>query len=410
MHLAVLLATFAASIAGGPGYQERTKGDKIELANGQTLDGRVLRADDKKVVVRVDGRVRELEKKEVRSLDTMALAVRDLLAHLPAAGQETVDRWAELARYAKQHRLDGEEELLWWKVLLLDPNHQEAHERLGHRKLGKVWQAQNRKEKWLELDDLLHRAEDWNEGFELSTTHYFLRTNLPLDEAIRTLFLLERVYASWYVLWDGKLELNEETLALEWNVHRDERSFERLPGRLSANVHGYRPVQVDASRGLPRKDVIAGALRQVFAGSFVGPKESVTVPQWLLEGLPRYLAEDPYAETGPVVAPKPELPKKALRLHAGARDPFKLDRVLVFTPTDFLMDQDVVLKEAESTSLATFLMEAGDGTLREGLACFLKSVLAFAGTTKDLERCLGVQRPELERQWLEYVRVASKKP
>lgn len=410
MHLAVLLAAFAASLAGGPGREERAKGDAIELASGQVLDGRVLYADDAKVVVRVEGRVRELERKEVRSLDTMAAAVRDLLAHLPAPGQETVDRFAELARFAKQHRLDGEEELLWWKVLLLDPSHAEAHERLGHRKLGKAWQAQNRKEKWLELEDLFRRAEDWNEGFELSTTHYFLRTNLPLEEAIRTLFLLERVYASWYALWDGELELAEETQALEWAVHRDEKSFERLPGRLSASVHGARPVQVDASPGLPRKDVIVGALRQVFAASFAGPKESVTVPQWLLEGLPRYLAEDPYDETGPVAAPKPDVPRRALRLHAGARDPFKLDRVLVLTPTDFLMDQDVVLKESQSATLVTFLMEGGDGSMREGLTCFLKSVLASAGTTKDFERCLGVQRPELERQWIEYVRVASRKP
>jgi hypothetical protein len=93
-------------------FGARSLGDRIELHSGSVLEGRVLWADDERVLVRSEGRNREYERSLVRRIEAQTDALETLLKLPLSPGEGRAAQWVEYARYAQSRQLSGESVVL----------------------------------------------------------------------------------------------------------------------------------------------------------------------------------------------------------------------------------------------------------------------------------------------------------
>ena len=125
-----------------------TLADIIHLADGTTREGKVVRVDEKEVIVEFGQgsvslqmrlpreQVLKIEKKPTSGAALMA----EYVARLNKAMRGTADDWYALAMWCRQQRcLNDKAREALMRTLALDPDHEGAHKALGHVKLNDSW-------------------------------------------------------------------------------------------------------------------------------------------------------------------------------------------------------------------------------------------------------------------------------
>ncbi len=140
MRLAPLLLVWLIPVA--------SLADIIHLADGTTREGKVIRIDDREVIVEFGQgsvslqmrlpreNVVKIERKPTRGAALMA----EYVARLNKAMRGTADDWFALATWCRQQRcLNDKAREALERTLALDPDHEGAHTLLGHVKLNDTW-------------------------------------------------------------------------------------------------------------------------------------------------------------------------------------------------------------------------------------------------------------------------------
>ncbi len=120
-------------------------GDVVTTKDGKSYEGKVVADDAEKVVIETtfDG-TKELPKATVVKVDTTVPPLREQLAFRLGQAKE-VGPLADLAAWAKAKGFKAETELVWRKVLDLDPQNAKARKALGHVRVGGVWMTPEEK-------------------------------------------------------------------------------------------------------------------------------------------------------------------------------------------------------------------------------------------------------------------------
>lgn len=380
-----------------PGGDER---DRVVLASGKELRGRILRVDEDVLVLRRNGRDQVLERREVEAHESVAARLGELLAEARPSRLAKPAQLVELARSAQAVGLE-EAALLWWHLLALEPDNPEAHEALGHKKRGgrHVVPVDGRA---VDLAKRIELARDWGSAWKFRSLHYELAANLPLERTLEVALDLERLYRGFFTLFGAELGLNEVCTPMKVHLHGDRASYPESAGENGRYEPDTDTVLVDASGGLRLGTLVHEATHQLlFVTAFRERGGQGEIPPWVNEGLAEYVATSVVG--APPLVLEPGLPAQHhFRAHAGAGKPHDLGRVLAFSTTDYQASDDPALKYAQSYTFVHFLLHAEDGKHRAGFFAYLRLVYAGRGSTTDLEKCLGTDRRKLERAWSEY--------
>jgi hypothetical protein len=117
----------------------------VTTKDGKSYEGKVLSDDAEKVVIETtfDG-VKELPKATVAKVDTTVPPLREQLAFRLGQAKDAA-ALADLAAWAKAKGFKTDTELVWRKVLELDPQNVKARKALGHVRVGGAWMTPEEK-------------------------------------------------------------------------------------------------------------------------------------------------------------------------------------------------------------------------------------------------------------------------
>ncbi len=396
----LLLGTAAAALLGG----ERPQ-DQVVLKGGRSLSGHVVFEDDSRLILLEGTREREIPADEVERVASVTRSLDTALTRLSALSENDVRGLLDLARYCQAERLPGEAGVLFWSVLAVDAENAEAHEGLGHGKRGKSWQVRAAGRSY-RFEDLAKLRRDWGDAWELWSTHYEVRTNLPLPEAARLALDLERIYHDLYAFLAPELELRDVIRPLRAWVHADESSFPENAG----NRRSYFDVQdealiVNASGGCEPRTLVHEALHQFLWATGAGTSSGkADVPAWVDEGLAEYFAAGFSGPPGRLsIQPGVEAPQH-FKAHALADDPYDLSRVLTLGGDDFQASSNLALKYAQCYTLVHFCLHGEGGRHRAAFMDFLRGCWQGQSSMTHFKRAIGVRERDLEAAWTAYVR------
>lgn len=392
-----LLALFALFPSGARGQ------DVVRLHDGTTLTGRVMYADRERVVLRDERRDRELDAAEVAELDTIRTRVQRLLKRAAAVGPSDPRRNQDLALFARSVGLEGEAAVFHWRTVLADPTNAQAHAALGHVEARDYWRIDHDRRRYRGLADLREATAEWKHAFELSTAHFELRTNLPLEQAVEIAIDLERFYEEFYSLWQEALGLYECTERMQVHAHADSKSFpEGRGGSASYFDPGPNTLFLNASVQY-RREVLSheGSHQLFYNATRLDPAFSADFPAWLDEGIAEYLA----AATVQPPAPFALVPGTTNLDHyasfINADRPLSLSRVLSLQLNDFHNNTKTYLMYAQSFALVHYCLHGEGGTLREPFLAYVRACIDGRSSPTAFKKVLEVDR-YFEERWLEF--------
>lgn len=392
--------------------------DLVTLVDGRELRGRVFsRLDGDEIVLQRGTRRQDVHRRDVASLDTVGDRVGEFFRLLDRLPDNLQHAWF-LVGWARARQLEAMARLLATDLVLRHPEHEAAHEFLGHRRRGTTWLWPDDGE-WRSLADLERAHAEWGHPFVVESEHFLVRTNTTLRGAVDTLLDLERIHQWWRERFAESLHLYElvgEKVVFE--VWRDRESF---PG-LNRLKHPYflhriedtQPPLVrtycDGTSGRPVRltEVAVQALLYRTLADDPGLRTAHRFCGWGEVGLARY-AEFSLAGAPGRLAPVPwSIPadEAALVLADKERRLVELihrsTRQLHFTVTD-----EVATDWATVHLFVTFLLTAEAQSGRaQGFLDYLREAVrgAKGDSSSELDRQLRCKVETLEAPLREWVR------
>ncbi len=201
-----------------PGAAEQPR-DTVVLSGGEELRGRVIRPyGEDSVEMRVAGRTRRIDPKDIVDRST----VNDRLAawlDVRHQGLSVARQW-QLVEHAVAADLPAMARLQAYYVLLLDPNHEAAHELLDHRGSSDNWRWRF-EGKLVRTDRFTELATDSTSPLTLDSEHWRLTCDAGLATTIDSLFELERLYVEFFSEFGPHLDPTEQLDPMEFRVYAD---------------------------------------------------------------------------------------------------------------------------------------------------------------------------------------------
>jgi hypothetical protein len=373
----------ALVIATAPAWAAAVPADVVTLKSGAKVEGRVVFESDEKVVVRSGSRDREIERGDVAEVESVARSLKRALETWDSLHPTDVPGTLELARTCKANGLPGEARVLALHVLAQQPHVAAAHE----------------------IDDLAEGRGDWGKAWTLETTHYDLRTNLPLADACSVALELELLYRAFHGWFGPELGLYEVVEPLGAEVHARKGSYPESNDRLAYFDASARMLFVDASGELPLGMLIHEGMHQLlFAASSDARGDRGAIPAWVDEGLAEYGSWSREGERGRARYSKGAPSSVHFARHRAEDKPYDLSRVLSLSSGDFLASSKVDLKYGQSYTLVHFCMHGENERWQKPFLAFLRGALDGRGSTTDFKKELGFKEREFEKAWHEYAR------
>ena len=300
--------------------------------------------------------------------------------------------------------------------------------------------------RWLPAAEADALRRDWARKWEISTEHFKIYTNVPLNEAISFGRKLEDLHELFFALMADVIGPEQLSLAQRYRVP----GLKPTPPRNAHQVYYFATREEYAQHLAP----IQGAGARVSLGTYVPRKESKSFggisyffndvggqldvtstlyheashqilfesagPDdyarnagnfWVFEGLGTYFetlqAEpDGSLRIGGMVGPRIAQARRRL---IGANEFLPIEHLVALGPAQFKGDRgggDIFLHYAESMALAVFLMQADGGSHREGFLDYVRDAYKgrFRGASgRTLEDRIGLRYPELDRAFLQYL-------
>ncbi|MHC5063221.1 MAG: hypothetical protein ACYTG5_04530 [Planctomycetota bacterium] len=215
--------------------------DEVTLSSGRVIKGRLLNpySEDEFIVMQGGKRVR-LKSKNVSGTNILLDRQREFFLRRATLEADPEEHW-KLSQWAQSVELWGLARLAAHQVLIMDPDHPEAHASLGHRKRGKRW-LWPKDSKWLSLEKLEKDSSAWGRALEIDGEHFRIRSNGGIRRAVLALLDLERLYLYWFDQFGPELDLYHALEPMEVRVWNDEEKF---PGWSSLRLSYFVPKPFD---------------------------------------------------------------------------------------------------------------------------------------------------------------------
>jgi hypothetical protein len=390
-----------------PGDEVEPAPDIVTMKQGRALEGRVVFEDDTHLVLRVKSRDREIPLEKVESVRA---AIRELPLALEAVATlkpKSIGSLITIGEQLEKQNLPLEARLVYWKALLQNPAGDAANLALGHRKRQKSWVIPHGQRRW-RFDRLTEVRKDFGDAWEFDTTHYHLRTNLPLAQALDCALDLERFYVGFYRTFGPELNLREVTERMEVEIHATRNSFPQN-GRSGYYKPDEGRIYIDASNGLRRSTLVHEGTHQLLDFTAIRMKPGKgKIPGWLNEGMAKYMEAAITGKSGELTIVPGEPDERGFAIHGTAKKPYGLKRVLNFQSDDFHASSKVALKYAQAYTLVSFCLHAEKERYREGFFTYLCGAYAGKSSSTHFKKAIGVKERDMEKAWEKYIRTGGR--
>lgn len=391
------LCSFAPSGSGDPEFPE----DSVVMSKGRPLVGRIVKVSDDHLILRQRSKHRVVPLKDIKSHKSVNQELSSLMPDLGVIPNaiETAGM-AKLAKSCEERGLPHMADLVWWSVLRLEPDDEEAHAALGHKRTKKGWKFRMA-ERPTTMAKLPTLQPKWGKAFEFSTTHFDVRSNLEWFETVRAAMMAEQIYVLIYHSLGQEFEMYWPSERMQLHIHGD-GSF---PGgalfKGQVDVEAHRAT-IDAEEGF-RGWFLARHLSELILTEAIREESEPTAnfPMWLKIGMEEYtLAILGFDEDkGEVITFNPDNRHvQNHRTHRSAKKPYGLKRVLNFGDGDFKAE-DNTLQRAQCYTLFDYCLNGEDGELNAGLQVYFSHVKKGKASSTDFKEAFEIRRKKAEQKF-----------
>lgn len=378
-------------------------GDLVTLKDGKRVEGRVVRDTSRELVVRVGTNERRIDVNDVASVSSAARKLAEALTVWERLSPADTRAVRELAAQCKTAGLEREARVFALYGLTLAPLDEALHALAGHEKRGEAWYVRDgaKREAFAKR---FERNLDWGAAWELDTTHFALRCNLPLRDAVACAIELELCYRAFFGWFAEELPLYEPSQAMKANVYASSAEYPELTGRKAYFEPQANVLHVSAQDGLDLGALVHEATHQLLFNTSANTKASLgAVPAWLDEGLAEYMAACREGICSRAAYSKGKPNREHFARHRTADKSFDLSRVLAFDHGDFAASSNAALKYAQSYTLVHFCLHGGGDEQRVRFFDFFRRAYSGKSSMTAFKDAMVVKEKELESAWREYV-------
>lgn len=400
--LAAFVAAWVVAGAAAP-PSEASAPDVVTLKDGKKLEGRVVRDTSREVVVRVGSQERKASAQDVVSVSSAARKLKEALAIWERLSPANTAAVAELARECRAFGLDAEARLFALYGLTIAPTDETLHLFAGHEKRGETWFVRNglRREAFAKR---FERTLDWSEAWVFDTTHFVVRCNLTLRDAVTCAIELELFYRAFLSWFAEDLPLYEPGARMKANVYANNAEYPEGGGRSAYFETGPNVLHVNASAGLELGALIHEATHQLLHNTASNTKASLgAIPAWLDEGLAEYMAACREGVGSRATYSKGKPNREHFALHRGTDKPYDLSRVLTMDHGDFMASSNAALKYSQAYTLVHFCLHGGGDEQRERFVDFFQRAYAGKSSATAFKDAMAIKDKAFESAWREYV-------
>ncbi len=401
--LTLLFLAFCSPTFASDDLRKSIPMDKLEPKKGNPLEGTVMLFDKEQVVIRVRGRDRHFSQEEVRSIKAKVIDIPAALHMHANLREDDITSRLQLAKDFELLGLPLESRLLLWEVLVLDEVNDEAHTALGHRKSGKRWLVPVGK-RWHPLSKAKTLHSQFKDAWQLPTSHFNLRTDLPLAKALEMAWLLEGSYYSFHELIGSEMGLYHVIDPMDICIYTRLSDFpdqQRGPGFFSPAQRAAYTLYDPATNTVQVHEMVHSIM--FFAKEIMGSKP--VIPGWIDEGFAEYLPRA-IDKTGLPLKDRGELlghAKHHFEVQSESKKPYGLKRSLTLSAGDFHADNLQAEKYAASYALTHYLLHGESGALREPFMEFLRGAVDGKATSQSFKKAMEIKKVrDFDEAWAQY--------
>ncbi len=384
-------------------------GDYVELRNGSRLAGRVVYEDETRVMLREGSRLREIDRRDVKSVVSRAANAREALGRWLDLKPKDPHALLDIVRFCERMDLTEDACAFARAALVANPADADAHETLGHERRSDGW-AERVGTRWVPCEELESLRANWKTAWELASSHYRLRTNLDMATAIGAVLDLECFYRSFFDRFGRELTLHEVLAPMDAQVHATRESYPiALVNRIAYYDPSLATVIVDASNGLERGMLIHEATHQILRSTVDRTRGvSSDIPAWLDEGLAEYMRACMTGPSGRLRFDDKLVLEAHFKEQANAKDPYDLARLLTFDTGEFHTESKSDLRYAQAYTLVQFCLHGEGGQHRGHFFDFVRGAYKSQGSPTHFKAAMEIDGDAFENAWTTYVRARAR--
>jgi hypothetical protein len=381
--------------------------DLLVLKGKRAVETRILRVEDQQIVYLQGSRETTVPKTQVESFERSLDLLPEFLRKCQGASGKDAASLCALARWCGEKRLRKLAQVAWLEALCIEPQNEEANKALGHVKGAKGWEWPHEGGLY-SFAELAKRRQDWGEAWELSSLHYDLRTDAPLQRALQLLRDLEWFYHSFFALYGEDLALDDRPERLTVHVYKDHAKVPKPSSTVAAYFDGNARILFTGFEG-GRVDAFPVGLdhestHQVLMHTMRFRATGGSIPCWLHEGMAEYVRTI-LLRGRPGGEPKVDFARRdeSLFKTAAAGREYRLERVLTMDSSDFSASTGQAEKYATSYAWVHFLQWGDAGAQRKKFFEFVKEAYVGKGTSSTFKKIMGADLPKLKKSFESYL-------
>jgi len=405
MRLA-LLCLIAALLPTGPDEVENAP-DVVQLQKGRPLEGVILRNDHTGVWLAQKSKVKQYDLTDIESMQGPRVVFPEYLEKMRTEFnlQPDADRCVELAQWCEEQGLHRDAAIYYWRALIDNPTHDAAHAGLGHKKSRGVYRMPVKGHGKLSVTELRElRAEDFDEAWEITTSHFLVEAAGDLPDVLSACADLEMVYSAFFAAFQETVGFWELREPLRIRIYPNKDAMPPASGTVDAYFHdSSRTVYTYFRDGVAQALTHEGSHAILYGAVREFARNDPALPGWLDEGIAEYMEHHLIGNPGDrEFAPTPPH-YPSFEAHMNHERPDSIQRVLNYQKSDYFASTGQEMKYAQSYTLFYFLMHSGDEDLREGMNRFLASVFERKGSSTHFKDALGIRKwDKFEELWIEF--------
>jgi hypothetical protein len=309
----------------------------------------------------------------------------------------------ELALECDKTSLPEMRDLFLYRTLLIDPENEAAHEKLGHRQTQGKWVALlgSHVVPWEDQDRM---RSEWGRAWELSSEHATTRCNAGLRITTDSLLEVEYLYHTMRRLYGADLGFSDLLERLEIQIHADRRSFPSRGSHAGAYFDNKEAVLYTYVEGeKPHQLLRVGTVGILYLLFEKAARSRGKFPVWVKESWADHM--DTILVRERAGRPTLQLDRKSddlFRVVASARNPFSITRILNFEEADYLASSQQDLKYGQGYVLFHYLMH--QDAYRAKFFEYLRKATEGQGQSSTFNRIFKSDLEAIERGHLQYAR------
>lgn len=384
--------------------------DQIHMKGGRTLSGRIVSETRDMLRIRSGRGEVEVERADVTSVRSLEHSLADFIHRWDQMRRDDPVAIAELARFCTSRGLAGEAHNLWLRILIADPNNEEAATAIGARRFEGGWHVQSDKQ-WIKLADYLAPKAQWRRAVDLRTGHFLVRTDLALERVLDAAVQLERHYLRFYDFLGPELNLYVFDEVPVVNVYARVGDYPAPPiaGEGSWFAPSNNELHVMASETIDMRLITRDVTEMLLFNAFRRSSgRNGEIMPWAEHGIAEYFAATHGAKPGDAWAPLDTPSYVLFTQRAHDQKPPTLTQLLNTARPEFRSGPDGERRSASAYTFVHYLLNADGGEHRESFFRYLREAWLGRGGRMLVYQTLGMKPADLEKHWNDYVETMAR--